>query len=149
MGSRRDEWPALVAGIAIPGLYRLADDGHALGGTTAAPGSTTSDKSTGSQPASKGTAGRASSCTTTDASSGMVAVAQAGQVDTRTPSASGTYGASQSSLWGVVPSERPVYRNAAQAAGGATAAVALCGASERFERTEELGGRDGARLCRG
>src|SRR5690349_14724320 len=121
MGSGRDQWPAIVAGTAISGLYRLAHDGHALGWATAATGSTTPVKQTRTQSASKGTAVRASGRATADAPGGVVAVAQAGHAVDRTPSSAGTHGASQSSLWTVVPTDRPVYRNAAQAAGGAAA----------------------------
>src|SRR6185503_8423036 len=81
-------------------------------------------------------------------SGGLVAVAQAGDAVDRTPGGARTHGASQPYLWTVVPTDRSVHRDAAQAAGGAVAAVAGGGASERFERTEELGRRDGARLCR-
>src|SRR5258705_10216104 len=126
MGSGRDQWPALVAGTAIPGLYRLAHDDHALGWATAATGSTTPVKQTRTQPASTGRAVRASGRTTADASGGVVVVAQARHADDRTPSSAGTHGASQSSLWTIVPTDRPVYRNAAQATARAAAAVVGC-----------------------
>src|SRR4029434_8251072 len=101
---------------------------------------------TRTQPASSTTATRASTRTAAHPQGGVVAVAQAGHALGRATGGAGTHGASQPSLWRVVPPDRPVYRKAAQATGGAVAAVAGCGAGEQSERTEELGGRNGARL---
>src|SRR4029450_13640359 len=98
MGSGRNEWPPVMAGSASTGLYGLAHGRDALGGATATAQSTRSLLSTRPKPAGQESAVRKSSCTSTDASGGVVAVAPAGHAFSRASSAAGAHGASQSSL---------------------------------------------------
>src|SRR5262245_33383178 len=109
MGSGRDQWPTLVAGTARAGLCWFADECDALGGTAATAQSTRSVHSTRTKPAVQASAVRTSSRTTTDAPSGVVAVAQAGHALSRATGGAGTHAASQPSLWRVVPPDCPVY----------------------------------------
>src|SRR5262249_60952980 len=109
MGSRRDQWPPVVAGSAIPWLYRLADGGDALGGTTATARSSTSVKSTRTQPASKGRPRPPSTRTITHEASSVVAATPAGHALGGGPSGGCAFRASQRRLVCVVSSARAVF----------------------------------------
>src|SRR5262249_8314098 len=98
MGSRRDQWPPVVAGSAIPWLYRLADGGDGLGGTTATARSSPSVKATRTQPASKGRPKPPSTRPNTHEASSVVAATPAGHALGGAPGGAGAYGASQPSL---------------------------------------------------
>src|SRR5262249_29712013 len=98
MGSRRDQWPPVVAGSAIPWLYRLADGGGWLGGTTGTGRSRTPLQSTRTATASKGRPRPPSTRTITHEASSVVAATPAGHALGGAPGGAGAYGASQPSL---------------------------------------------------
>src|SRR6266540_4240213 len=78
MGSRRDEWPPIVAGTPGAGLYGFGDDRDAVGATTAGAQSPTRLNETRTEPFRKGRAARAATRTAANAPRRVVAAASAG-----------------------------------------------------------------------